>query len=479
MICRLFSLCLLVIMAGSCGQGSGDPTGGGGGGGEDLSVISGSLTAAEGHFGIAGKISASQVIAGYKIISQALNTGRIYLITTDAEGEFSFTVPQDDSYTFHILDDRYHYVAPIVLSEYDPEANQVPSGMEADADNIELGLVVLSEDENVAVLAEDSAITIDDDMMAAAIAGIPAGAAVQGEFTGYYDGCALDPDGDGVISIMDSDDDGDGILDEFDEDWTPEFSSEVLHHIGMGTNFHNNLNEFGNPPIELSDDQYVITVEGIAEADRENMITGIIVDGPDYLNQFDIEPSEVLATNWEEYNDKALIEVYLNGVSEERWGAFISGVNAAHIWDVVTPGDVWIFEITYNSGATEYTELAAKKINFVFQDTPRNVTIDGAEWTSYPIYDLPDTIVIRWDIIDPYPGMTYFVTGWPMIEGNSQYGQMFMLEAGVDVDSLVFIFADSVDSHPITGYNIDVVAQNANGDNAKTDGGWISKNSES
>jgi hypothetical protein len=458
-----------------CGQKSASPAGGEDTGNGDSVIIMGNLTAAAAPLNAPGKFSQSFALPGYKIISQALSNKRIYIITTDLAGDFDFTVPKNDSYTFHILNEDYHYVAPLVMSEYDPQASWVPEGLMVNTVSVDLGQVILSESEFVAVLAEDSAITIDQDIIAAAVAGIPVGASIQGQHQGYYDGCPLDPDGDGVLSIMDSDDDGDGLLDEFDPDWVNEFSSGVVDHLGLFTNFFNNLNASGGIPASRSDDQYQITVESVVLAGEENKITAIAVEGPPYLDNFHILPG-ALSTNWVLYNDKNLVKDYLIPVTDERWGAFIESIPSAHIWNEVSPGDVWVFEVTFNDGGTEYTELMAKKINFVFGQTPQSITVDNNTWTSQVMYNLPDTAVIKWSIITALPGMTYSVTGWPIINGQ-QHGNMFTHEAGIDVDSLVFVLEDTLSTgQSIEAYDIDVAASNPNGDNAKTNGGWISKN---
>ncbi len=102
--------------------------------------------------------------------------------------------------------------------------------------------------------------------------------------------------------------------------------------------------------------------------------------------------------------------------------------------------------------------------------------VDNNTWTSQAMYNVTDTAVIKWSTITALPGMTYSVTGWPIV-GGQQHGNMFILEAGIDVDSLVFVLEDSLSTGQlIEAYDIDVVASNPNGDNAKTNGGWISKN---
>lgn len=458
-----------------CGSGTVSTDGGGGGGGVDpsvVSVISGTLAAAPASLSSlqgAGKISA---ISDYKIVAQALATKRVYLITTDADGLFEFTVPRNDSYTFHILDDSYHYAGPIVLSEYDPEANLVPTGLEADADTIDLGNVIFSESDYTAVLEEDTSITIDEAMLSGAIAGIPAGASSYGLYLGDHGGSAIDLDGDGVINLLDSDDDGDGIMDEFDSDWQAEFGSAVVNNLGLFTNFHNYLDDSGDLPSSPSDSQYTITIEAVVKADQEDKIVSVAVDGPSYLDRFNFH-NDFLSTNWDSYNDKNLIENYLPGVGDERWGAFLRGTPPAHIWQEVQPGDVWLYQITYNDGGTQYTELAARMINFVFTSAPHNIDIEGNQWTSEDQHLLPDTIDITWSTISSLPGMRYEVSGWPVVNGQ-QYGDGFTYDAGINGDSIRFVFADSIDGHPIDSYDIDIIATNSNGDNAKTDGGRIS-----
>lgn len=459
----------------SCGSGTVSSGGGGGGGNIDpsvVSIISGTLTEAAAPLSPVRKASGTAAVDDYKIIAQALTTRRVYAIAVDGSGEFEFTVPKNDSYTFHILDDTYHYVGPLVLSEYDPEANWVPTGLEVAEDTVSLGNIILSENEYVAVLEEDSLITIDEAMISGAVAGIPAGATTHGMFTGDLGGSAIDLDGDGVINLVDSDDDGDGVIDEFDPDWQPEFSSAVIAGLGLFTNFHNILDGNGDPPATTGDNQYIITIEAIVQGGQEDKISSVAVEGPAYLDLVNYS-AEQLSTNWEFYNNKNLTEDYLAGVSQERWGALIQGSAAAHIWEAVHPGDVWIYQITYTDGGTEYTELAARMINFIFTDTPEEVYINDDKWTSSGLFGLPDTVVISWNTIPGLPNMSYEVSGWPIVD-DEQYGDGFTYPAGANGDSLVFIFADSIDGHYISAYNIDIVATNANGDNAKTDGGLIS-----
>ncbi len=467
-------LCALIVTAFlllSCSEKVTDPGEDHNGGNGETITISGNLQGSAGFF---GKPQGTHSLPDFKIICQAATSKRIYVVTTESDGGFGFTVPGGDSYTFHILDENYFYVAPIVLAEYDQSASEVPEGMEVDDEDIDIGDVILNESDYVAVLSEGDVVTIDSSMFAAAIAGIPAGAESQGEDAANYTGHPLDLDGDGVINLMDSDDDGDGILDEFDSDWIPEAESEVVNNIGLFINFHNNLDANGDPPDTPEDHQYIITVECVVRSGEEGKIDSVSVSGPAYLDIFEIDDMGN-ADNWETYNGKNLVEDYLLGTSDERWGAFIRGISSAHIRDAVIPGDVWIFEVSYTDGATSYTELMAKKINFIFEDTPRNVTLNDSLWTSAAMYSLSDTVVIKWDIISSLPGMTYAVTGWPIVNGN-QYGQMFGYSAGVDGDSLLFVFEDTVSAgDTIQAYNIDVVASNSHGDNAKTDGGWISK----
>ncbi len=468
--------CLLVL---SCSSDSSSPTGdtngnGDVGTGESIS-LTGILNESSGPLGSSVSFSPEAVISDYKIIAQALETKRIYVISTEEDGSFEFIVPADDSYTFHILDTAYHYVAPIVLAEYDPEADEVPGGLDADSNDVDLGSVILSTIDHVAVLAADSQIVVDSTMLATAIAGIPIGAGDQGASGEGASGSTLDLDGDGVINLMDSDDDGDGIIDEFDPDWTVEALSSVVNGIGLFSNFNNHLDSLGNPPAVPDDGLYIITIDAPIAPGYENDIVEIAVSGPSYLDQFHIEPEGGLASNWETYNQKILLEDYCAAFTDKRYGAFIRGISTAHIWDVVSPGDVWLFEITYADSGTEYTELLARKINFIFEETPTNVTIGDSVWTQNRLTGLPDTVVIRWDTISSLPGMTYKVEGWPVVNGH-EYGDMFQWSAGTDGDSVVFVFEDTVETgDTIEGYSIDVVASNPNNDNAKTRGGHIAK----
>jgi len=475
---------LSIVMAGaafllSCGDESTSPTPSGNGDSMSTTTISGNLVTTDTPLARRVGTVATAAVSGYRIIAQALETRRIYIVTTESDGGFEFTVPGNDSYTFHILDDDYFYVAPVILDEFDPEADEVPEGMEVDTVDTDLGDVILSEDQFVAVLTSGDVVSIDSTMIAAAVNGIPAGADDQGAGTCSHSGSSLDIDGDGVINIMDSDDDGDGILDEFDDDWQQECYSE-MGHIGLFSNFHSPLDEAGNPPVSPSDNQYVITVEFVVHESHENKVSSVCVDGPAYLDQFQINYSMGMTANWEEHNEKELIEGYGEGLlvaDDERWGAFLYGTAAAHVWDVVEPGDVWVFEITYTENGTQYTELMAKKINFVFHDTPRNVYINGQLWTSATMYYLPDTVVFKWDTISALPGMTYTVGFIPHVNGR-QYndGGAGGCEAGVNGDSAVFVFADTVETgDTIELYHIDVIASDPYGDNAKTQGGFVSK----
>ncbi len=470
---------LLGVFLISCTDDSTNPSQGDPGGSAATVGIGGRLLDAGTPQPKISGIRTAEAIEGYKIIAQALETERIYVVTTETDGSFEFIVPSDDSYTFHILNDDYFYVAPVVLDEFDSNDNEVPEGMEVDTADVDLDDVLLDEDGFVAFLAAGDLVSVDSAMMAEATNGIPVGADNQGTETGSYSGSSLDIDGDGVINIMDSDDDGDGILDEFDEDWHQESFSSI-GHIGLFSNFHSPLDQAGNPPVSPVDNHYIITVEFVVHGGHEDKVTEVSVDGPAYLDQFEINYSDGLAANWESHNEKTLIKGYGAGLlvtDDERWGGFIYGTEAAHVWDVVTPGDVWIFEITYTDNGTEYTELMAKKINFVFHDTPRDVYINDGQWTSQTVYDLPDTVVFNWDIITALPGMTYTVGYIPWVNGQ-QYDEDGSgdFEAGIDGDSVIFIFTDTVLSgDTIESYHIDVIASDSYGDNAKTMGGSISK----
>jgi len=470
-------LCLLLcgLYGAGCGSGSVNSDGDGGGGGVDpsvVSVISGTLTASTASLAAMHTAGKTSAISDYKIVAQALSTKQVYFITTNGEGLFEFTVPKNDSYTFHILDDAYHYAGPIILSEYDPEASLVPTGLEATSDTIDLGNVIFSAGDYTAVLEEDSSITIDAAMLSGAIAGIPAGASSYGMYLGDHGGSAIDLDGDGVINLLDSDDDGDGTMDEFDSDWQAEFGSAVVNNLGLFTNFHNLLDANGDLPASPGDSQYTITIEAVVKSGQEDKIISVAVEGPEYLELFNFH-SEALSTNWRSYNEMNLVEDYLAGTGDERWGAFLRGTASAHIWQQVQPGDVWLYQITYSDGGIQYTELAARMINFIFTSTPDDVDIGGQKWTSDNLYLLPDTVTISWGTIAELPGMRYEVSGWPVVDGQ-QYGDGFTYNAGVNGSTLQFVFADSIDGHAIECYDIDVVASNANGDNAKTDGGRIS-----
>jgi len=464
----------------SCGDDASVPSQGDQDAPVGTASISGRLAATTLSAARANSATAVNAISGYKIIAQALQTERIYVVTTGSDGSFEFTVPTDDSYTFHILDDDYFYVAPVIMGEFDPADEEVPEGMELDTADVDLEDVLLDESEFIAFLTTGDIVTVDSTMMAEAINGIPPGADNQGAEPSNHAGSTLDIDGDGVINIMDSDDDGDGILDEFDDDWRQECFSPV-GHIGLFSNFHNILDQAGNPPEVLGDEQYILTVEFVVQSGEEGKVTEVSVDGPAYLDQFEITYSlGTAASNWENYNQKKLIKGYGEGLlvaDDERWGAFLNGVDAAHVWDVVQPGDVWIFEITYTENGTEYTELMAKKINFIFEDSPRNVYIYGQRWTSIEMYGLPDTVIVNWDVIALLPGMAYTVGYIPFVNGQ-QYNDDSggSCEAGIDGNSAIFVFADTTHSgDTIDMYHIDVIASDSYGDNAKTMGGFISK----
>lgn len=471
---------LMALLLVSCSDDDSAPTGNNNDNNDpsgEIVSITGTLQYSAGPLASSAHLAPAGPIADYKIIAQALETQRIYLIDTESGGDFEFTVPGDDSYSFHILDDSFHYVAPLVMGVYDSTATEVPSGLEIDTADIELGNILLSESEYVAVLAAGALIQIDSTMIATAINGIPIGANNQGLETSGNNGTTLDLDGDGIINIMDSDDDGDGILDEFDADWTIEARCTVVDGINLFSNFHNHLDPSGNIPATPHDNDYIITIDAGVITGYTGTITQIAVTGPSYLNQFEIEPQGGTATNWNSYNGKKLLKDYCDCATDKRWGAFIRGVTAAHIWQVVKPGDVWVFTITYDFGGLSYTELMARKINFIFEDTPENITFDGNVWADTALGGLPDTCVIKWSTISSLPGMHYTVTGWPIV-ADSQHGEMFVLPAGagIDGDSLLFVFEDTVTTgDSIEAYNIDVVASNYNGDNAKTTGGNVSK----
>jgi len=475
------ALFTVALLAYGCSDDDSSPTTPGGGAATTIE-IGGTLQAATAPLSSThgrGKVSAAMAIADYKIVAQALNTKHIYVVTSDAQGAFSFTVPAGDSYTFHILDDNYFYVGPLILAEYDGDADEVPEGLEAGVVDIEMDTVIVSEDENVAVLANGDVVTIDETMVVDAVNGIPAGAADQGEGVSSGSGSALDLDGDGVINIMDSDDDGDGILDEFDNDHVAEASCSVVDNINLSSNFRNNLDAVGNLSTSLSDGQYTIMTEAIVTAGQEGKITSVHVYGPSYQDDLIITPEDVHYGDgeyWPTYNDKCLLENYFSGGSGERWGAFINGSDNAHVWEVVQPGDVWVYEITYNSGDNEYTELMAKKINFVFVETPANVTVNGADWTSQAMYELPDTVVIRWSTLADLPGMNYGVAFFPWVDGQQFTSESGTIQMGVDADSALFILEDTTTTgETIDWYSIDVVASDSYGDNASTMGGSISK----
>jgi len=472
-------LLAVLVLPLSCSDDSSAPTTPDTTGGEPI-AISGLLQAATAPLGSAGKVSAIAALPDYKIIAQALTTKRIYVVSTDASGQFSFTVPSEDSYTFHILDDGYYYVGPLILDDYDDSADEVPEGLETDTADIDLGTVILSESDFVAVLADGDLVTIDSSMLIDAVDGIPPGASSQGQIASAGTGSSLDLDGDGVINIMDSDDDGDGILDEFDDDHVVEVSCSVADNIGLFSNLRNQLDEFGTPPALPGDGIYTITVEVVTNGDQENMITGVSVFGPAYLDAFVITPEDEIypegSENWETFNNKGLLENYFALATGERWGAFLNGSAQGHVWEVVQPGDVWIFEITYESGGLEYTELMAKKINFVFTETPNNVTINGQTWTSQTMSGLPDTVVIRWNTLADLPGMNYEVAYFPRVDDAQYFQEAGTLEAGIDADSLVFVIADTtLAGDTIESYDVNVVACDSYGDNALTMGGRISK----
>ncbi|MBN2226268.1 MAG: hypothetical protein JW763_02775 [candidate division Zixibacteria bacterium] len=475
--CLLLTAVLLPL---SCSDDSSSPTTPGTPSEEPI-AISGSLQAAAAPLGSAsGSPAAATAISDYKIIAQALNTKRIYVVSTDANGEFSFSVPAEDTYTFHILDDSYFYVGPVILDEYDADAEEVPEGLETDTADVDLGTVILSEDDYVAVLADGDVVTIDSSMLVSAIAGVPTGAANQGETVSAGTGSSLDLDGDGVINIMDSDDDGDGILDEFDGDHVVESSCTVADFIGLFNGFRNELDADGNFAPTPDDGMYTVTVEVIINEEYYNVVTGVHAYGPAYLDAFAITPEDTTypdgSENWETYNSKGLLENYFALATGERWGAFLNGTAQGHVWEVIEPGDVWIFEITYELNDLEYTELMAKKINFVFTETPTEVIINDLAWTSQNIYGLPDTVVIRWNILEDLPGMNYGVAYFPVVDDVQYFPEAGTIEAGVDADSLVFVFSDTtLAGETIEAYDIDVVASDSYGDNASTMGGRISK----
>ena len=474
-------LLVLAVLPLGCSDNGSAPTTPGGGGSTTIS-ISGTLQQSTGSLASIkgmGHAAVTATLPDYKIIAQALTTKRLYVVSTDAQGVFTFTVPSEDTYTFHILDDSYFYVGPLILATYDDAATEVPEGLETDTSDVELGDVVLSEGENVGVLSDGDVVTIDQDMLVDAVNGIPAGAATQGEGASSATGNALDLDGDGVINIMDSDDDGDGILDEFDADHVQEANCTVADFIGLFSNFRNNLDASGNLETSFNDQQYTITVEAmIAEGEADNIVS-ITVSGPAYLDNLVIMPVELASYDetrlWETYNDKQLLEDYFPQASNKRYGAFLNGSPSAHIWEEVEPGDVWIFELTYDHNGTEYTELMAKKINFVFEETPNTVTINGAPWTSSNMHDLPDTVIIKWNTLTNLPGMNYGVAYFPWVNGEQYDAEAGSLNAGVDADSLLFILSDTtLTGETIDYYHIDVVASDSYGDNASTMGGNIS-----
>ncbi|MFQ6008951.1 MAG: hypothetical protein ACE5K8_08390, partial [Candidatus Zixiibacteriota bacterium] len=242
-------LALTILLFVSCSD-DGTPTTGGRvndtGTGEPV-ALTGILNESSGPLRSPVNFSSDAVIPGYKIIAQALETKRIYVVTTEPDGSFEFIVPAGGSYTFHILDSAYHYVAPIVMAEYNPDTTEVPEAIEVDTSDVDLGNIILSDSDYVAVLASDEHIVIDTSMIAAAVNGIPVGADNQGTSTEGGIGSTLDHDGDGVIDIMDSDDDGDGVIDEFDDDWQKiEALSTAVDGLGLFINFNNHLDSAGN-----------------------------------------------------------------------------------------------------------------------------------------------------------------------------------------------------------------------------------------
>ncbi|MFH2114558.1 MAG: hypothetical protein ABIJ86_08645 [Spirochaetota bacterium] len=208
-------LCLILL---SCGDGGIDP--------KDVIKTSSFLLG-----GVVSRVldSGSEYLANAMVVVQNIDLGRVYQAVIDVTGSFEIAVEGFMDTSSSIKDGGTSYMVAIVSSDGTPLGSiSFDDGSGESAQALEMtdgAYLVVSVPEDP--LAEpitaggsfnvNPDVTIKTDANGVAVGLASFGKGVEAQGTGDPDNRA-DPDGDGLINILDADDDGDGIADEFDDD---------------------------------------------------------------------------------------------------------------------------------------------------------------------------------------------------------------------------------------------------------------------
>ena len=314
---------------------------------------------------------------GYLVIAVSATTQAVYQGVTDANGEFSIDVPEDegDLYIFTIVNPFSHPMGPVLFGQDGAEAY---TGLELDGD-ADLGVITLPDDADQAPIeagagadfgggqvATDVVARVDDAGVPVGVPNLGKGGDAEGETTDNpRQRC--DMDRDGSVDLFDADNDGDGVVDDFD-DAGPDNPGE---RDGLLLNFFMNLKVSDTQAeayfsgdttgIESSlQHDTVITFEvRHASAGSANNIAAVRVIGPPAPAPPYLAAATVLGGGlWADSG------YALNKDDENHFQQFVTPN------DFINAGDTFTVEVTFDDGARR---VYRRMINYVFKSIPRPV----------------------------------------------------------------------------------------------------------
>jgi len=306
----------------------------------------------------------------FTIVAQSDQTGRVYRVETDSNGEFNLPLPDEEagnSFVVTILGPDGRAVGPVIMGA-DGGAGVTGLAMKRDAD---LGTIILPDDPATEpiVPGDDSDVEgLADSNLAARVNqnGAPIGLASvgKGQDTVADEGRPagkVDADRDGLIDLLDADDDGNGVVDDFDkgDEWT-----------GATSDIH--VNFFMNLKIQAEDAQtyYRGTEEQISEALAQQTVITFEVFSEAGATRA-ITTAHLLETPGPAYLTVATVR----GASEQLWKAIDYALTASgdRFEAFVVPqavmdaGDTFTLEVAFDDGTT--TQVS-RMINYVFKNIP-------------------------------------------------------------------------------------------------------------
>lgn len=225
-------------------------------------------------------MKAAAAASGYSVVAIDNARNKTYQATTDANGDFSLSVPPDTTYLIGLVSDG-SYVGPVV---FDGTGTQVNTAIKPASDT-SLGSITVDAAEGYARTEAAPAI-VDATVLAEAANSKPKGAGPNNDGKVQNSGITnrddSDEDKDGIPNLFDADEDNDGIRNGILS--RPSSAAVVSSHIDQVYMTSNIWKEHGTPTTgstqaEIAANEIALRLHVVPIAGHESVISSVACTG--------------------------------------------------------------------------------------------------------------------------------------------------------------------------------------------------------